>query len=173
MNETLGFILQEQAVESKPDIKFKNDKLIRFNTVLQEGDELNRNNRRYPTKILSEGLQDAYIKERIATDGWVGECGHPITTDPARLSNIDHTRISHLIKKCWMEGSKVMGLIETAVTPHGTDMMNLAVHNKMKLAFSMRGFSKVVENTANGSIVKGPLKIFTYDCEFCCYIKTF
>ena len=73
MNETLGFILQEQAVESKPDIKFKNDKLIRFNTVLQEGDELNRNNRRYPSKILSEGLQDAYIKERIATDGWVGK----------------------------------------------------------------------------------------------------
>jgi hypothetical protein len=62
-----------------------------------------------------------------------------------------------------MEGNKVMGLIETAVTPHGTDMMNLAVHNKMKLAFSMRGFSKVVENTSNGAIVKGPLKIFTYD----------
>ena len=91
------------------------------------------------------------------------ECGHPITADPSRLSQIDHTKISHLIKKCWMEGSKVMGLIETAVTPAGTDMKNLIQYNGMKAAFSMRGFSKLVENTSNGLIVKGPLKILTYD----------
>ena len=127
----VGYMLSEGATESKPEIKHINDKFIRFNAVLQEGDELNRNGRRYPTKILTEGLQDAYIKERIATDGWFGECGHPITADPRRLSHIDHTKLSHLIKKGWMEGSKVMGLIETAVTPAGTDMKNLIQYNGM------------------------------------------
>ena len=61
-----------------------------------------------------------------------------------------------------------MGLIETAVTPAGTDMKNLIQYNGMKAAFSMRGFSKLVENTSNGLIVKGPLKILTYDwVKFC------
>jgi len=90
---------------------------------------------------------------------------HPISKDIVRQSNIDQTRISHIMSKLWMEDLLVKATVESANTACGRDFRGL-IEQGSNVAFSMRGFSKAVQEN-NGVIdVLGPLKIICYDWIF-------
>jgi len=73
--KVLGYILNEHLQPTKPKILESNEMYVAFNATLQDGDTPNRNKRRYPTKVLQEGLTTPYLQERLKTKSFYGECG--------------------------------------------------------------------------------------------------
>jgi len=160
-----GYILNEHFDPITPKIIEKKQNSVVFNAIIQDADNPNRNKRRYASNVLAEGLATPYIAERIKTKSLLGEAGHPMTTDPSRQMIIDQLRVSHIICNPHIKDGKVKSVIETANTTAGRDMMGL-INQGVSVAFSMRGFSKIVKEDTNGSgvvDVLGPLFIVTYD----------
>jgi hypothetical protein len=137
---------------------------IRFKAVLQEADRPNRNKRIYSKEVLEQALADPYIQERIRTNSWYGEAGHPLDTSLARQTNIMHDNIAFLIKRFWWEGNLLMGECETANTARGKDMAGLIEQNS-KIAISCRAQGALSPQTdmSGYSKVAPNLKIITYD----------
>jgi len=73
--KTLGYIINEHLTPVVPRIIEKNDMFVAFNAIIQDADNPNRNKRRYPSKVLMEGLQTPYLQERLKTKSLYGECG--------------------------------------------------------------------------------------------------
>jgi hypothetical protein len=165
--QVLGYIVNEgahSAVFSEPKILFANDNIVRFEANLQKGgNEINRNNRNYPTALLLDGLNHDFVKERIRTRSWYCEAGHPNTKDLQRQMSIDHANIACLINSWSQEGDQFKGIIETAATTVGKDMRGLIVDNKSTVAFSMRGLVGFQKNSKGFIDAVAPIRIFCYD----------
>jgi len=164
MEKNNAFLISESTITSKPEIVGYNEATnsVTFKAVLQDADTPNRNRRSYQYKGLKNALNSDYIQERLERKAWYGECGHPLSNDVKRQLHIDQTRISHIIREVWFEGNVVKGLIETANTRSGRDMMGL-IRQGSEVAFSMRGLGSKTEQQGNILYVKDPIKIFTYD----------
>jgi len=87
---------------------------------------------------------------------------HPLSEDPKRQMFVDPLRTSHIITNIGVDGNKVKARIESANTRAGRDFKGLVLQGS-NVAFSMRGFSKVVEQNNDIMDVKGPLMIVCYD----------
>jgi len=164
MNNTKAFIIAESTTTSKHEIVGFNENTnsMTVKANLQDADTSNRNGRVYEYEALKEGLYSDYINERVKTKSWYGECGHPMSTEIKRQLHTDQTRISHIIKERWFDDKVVKGLIETANTRSGRDMMGL-IKQESEVAFSMRGLGSVTEKHGDLLHIKSPLKIYTYD----------
>lgn len=160
--KVLGYIINEQTKAIRPKILESNDLFLKFRADLQDGDEINRNRRLYGTPVLAEGIIAPHLKVLIETKNLFGECGHPLSMDINRQKTIDMLRASHLITKLYMDGNMVKSEIETANNTAGRDFRGL-IEQGCLAAFSMRGFSKVVEQKKDYADIKGPLHIVTYD----------
>lgn len=69
-------ICESTGVHEAPTIQGRsNNGNIIIHATLQDGDVLNRNKRIYPTEVLKNGLNSAYVKERLRTKSWYGEAG--------------------------------------------------------------------------------------------------
>ena len=136
---------------------------IKFVTVLQEANRMNRNKRIYPKDVLVEALKSAYVKERLNTHSFYGEAGHPLDTSLQRQCNIDQTRIAFLIHEMWWEGDLLMGKCETANTAVGKDMAGL-IEQGSDVAFSLRAQGAVTQDpVTRATVVKPGLQIITFD----------
>lgn len=140
--------------------------VIRMECILQDADSPNRNGRVYPKKVLENALNAQFIKEKIATNSWLGEMNHPPAgSNLQRQMNVDMRNVSHVIKKYWWDSKNpklLMGLIETASTAVGKDFAGLIRDNGMVCSFSMRGGGDVVKK-GGYSYVKDPMQLVTYD----------
>ena len=156
------YMIHEAAqVDSNPIITKRHKDYIEFTACLQEAEIRNRNRRKYPFKVLDEGIKAPYIKERLNTKSLYGECGHPLDQDPRRQMYIDQTRISHIIKEVWWDNNLLKGKIETANTSAGRDLRGLIEQGSIP-AFSLRAQGAVVRDS-EGWVVKGPIQILCWD----------
>lgn len=159
------FIIQESVSDNQLKYIEKTPLgTIRFKTVLQEADRPNRNKRVYSKEILEQALQDPYVQERLRTNSWYGEAGHPLDTSLTRQTNIMHDNIAFLIKRFWWEGNLLMGECETANTARGRDMAGLIEQNS-RIGISLRAQGSLMPQTDMSGIsrVAPNLKIITFD----------
>lgn len=171
MNEVKGYIICESPSffnqpeiikDIKPDSKNNGVNRVRIKTILQDADNLNRNKRIYPKSVLVNGLNSEYVKERLATKTWFGECGHPLKPDLQRQVYLDQTNISHIVTEVWWEGNILKGIVEAANTARGKDFDGL-VRQGSKVAFSLRAIGPITEKKGDAVIVKDPLTMLYYD----------
>jgi hypothetical protein len=163
--KVVAYIINESVgVEQTPVIVKSSSTIVRFRVpVLQEADVQNRNGRIYSWEVLTDGVNHSYLQERLRTGTLYSECGHPREQSIERQIHIDRDNVSCIIKDISMMKPYVVGnIVETASTAKGRDFRGLIVDNGCKVAFSMRGLGRVVEQ--NGSIhVQKPLRIVTWD----------
>jgi hypothetical protein len=158
-----NFLIQESAFSNTPVISKKNEHTVEFIAVLQEADRPNRNGRIYYKTVLEQALQSPYIQERLRTNSFFGEAGHPSDTSVQRQMTIDQRNIACLIKEFWWEGNLLKARIETANTVIGRDMKGL-IEQGSRVAFSLRAQGNVhFDQSINATIVEAPIQIATYD----------
>ena len=164
-SKLVGYILQDTAiVQAKPKIISQTDKTITFDTVLQVGDEPNRNKRVYGIDLLLAGLNSAFVRERLITSSWFGEAEHPQSDDPQRLVRLERTLLSHLVKNWRREGKQICGEVQTAATRVGQELKDMILENGLVTGFSMRGFGEThLDKNTGISYVKPPFRLFYYD----------
>jgi hypothetical protein len=161
--KTKNFLISESAFSANPVISKKNENTVEFIAVLQEADRPNRNGRIYPKTVLEQALQAPYVQERLKTNSFYSECGHPMDSSVQRQMTIDQTRIACLIKEFWWEGNLLKARIETANTAIGRDMKGL-IEQGSKVAFSLRAQGNVHHDPMlNATVVESPVQIATYD----------
>jgi hypothetical protein len=166
MSEKLvAYIINESRGPEQDAVIMKaTPSVVRFKVpVLQEEGIQNRNGRVYGWDVLSEGVNHPYLQERLRTGTLYAECGHPREQTVERQIHIDRDNITCIIKEIEMRRPIVVGaLVETCATRKGRDLRGLIVENGCKVAFSMRGLGRVVEQ--GGVIhVQRPLRIVTWD----------
>ena len=91
--DVIGCMLCEAAtaeVEFQIKSEDKNGYLI-AEGILQEGDEVNRNRRYYPTDELRRSIMSSRTQELVESGNLKGEAGHPTDTSLARQAKVDPT----------------------------------------------------------------------------------
>lgn len=157
------FMINESAVTAAPKVTLNNPNTIEFIAVLQEANKKNRNGRIYNKRVLEEALASPYVRERIQTNSFYGEAGHPMDPSMQRQMTVDNRNIAFLIKEFWWEGDLLKGRIETANTVIGRDMKGL-IEQGSKVAFSLRAHGKVEYDARQGAqVVTSPIKLVCYD----------
>jgi len=121
--------------------------------MLQCGDTLNGNMRKYPTQILEREVKtyQKLVKENRA----LGELDHPDD------SVINLKNASHMIVNIFMDGPKVMGKAKVLDTPSGKILRSL-VDSGVQLGISSRGLGSVNE-TKEGTIVEDDFQLICFD----------
>lgn len=161
----LAYIINEaRGPEQDPVIEKATPNVVTFRVpILQEEGVQNRNGRIYSWDVLTEGVRHPYLQERLSTGTLYCECGHPREQTIDRQIHIDRDNVTCIIKEIEMSKPFIVGKrVETASTRKGRDLRGLIVDNGCKVAFSMRGLGRVVEQ--GGSIhVQRPLRIVTWD----------
>lgn len=97
----------------------------------------NRNGRIYPRELWENVINSDYVREMINSHGLVGELDHP----EERLE-ISLQEVSHVINDMWIEGDKVMGIIDILPTPNGK-IINELLDYGTDIGISSRGAGSV------------------------------
>jgi len=107
-----------------------------------QGDQLNANQRIYPTHEIKTAVQT--LSKQI-TGGYsvLGEMDHP---DDLKI-NLD--RVTHMITEMWMEGADGYGKLKILPTPMGL-IIKIMLENQVMLGVSSRGSGNV--NDATGHV---------------------
>ena len=142
---------------NKPNICF-----VRFDTVLQSLDCVNRNRRQYNGDALVKGLSDPNLAELMANNKWKGERDHPITKDIQRIASVLSKQCSHRIKKWWRDGNLIKGTIETLDDGMWGTALTKNIIQGENPSFSLRALASL-EKKGNISYVNRPPKVITYD----------
>lgn len=161
---TAYIINESKGPETTPDILESNKQVCKFRVnTMQEGDIVNRNSRIYPYVLLEEGVQkDHFINERLSTGTLYCEIGHPKEKSIPRQLEIMRDNSACRINSFFFKKPVIGAILETLATDKGRDLMGLITVNRCKVAFSMRGLGKVVEQ--NGKfMVQKPFRIITWD----------
>lgn len=121
--------------------------------ILQKGNTLNRNGRKYPIDILRREV-DKYnqlVQERRA----LGELDHPDSA-VVSLSNV-----SHLVTKMWWEGETLHGEVEIIDTPSG-DILKGLLRSGVMLGISSRGVGSV-KSQSGADVVQEDFELIAFD----------
>jgi hypothetical protein len=158
-----NFLIQESAMSVMPQISKRNENTVEFIAVLQEANRANRNGRIYRKEVLEQALAAPYVQERLRTNSFFSEAGHPMDTSVQRQMTIDQRNIACLIKEFWWEGDLLKAKVETANTAIGRDMKGL-IEQGSRVAFSLRAQGNVHHDPMlNATVVESPIQIATYD----------
>lgn len=157
--------LETPSMVSKPtNIKENTRKnWIRMECILQTANDINKNKRRYPKKILEDGIKS--VEKRIKEGSLLGELDHPVDTKAGRQVVVLFKEAAHRILDVYWDGNKLCGLIETLNTPNGNILKNIALQG-VPVGWSFRGMGDVSQMNENGQNVlevKGPLFVITWD----------
>lgn len=161
-NNLVGTIICE---ETRANVEFtvkevnKNGFII-AEGILQEGDELNRNRRYYPTDELEKGINSPRTKELVETGNFKGEAGHPSDATLARQSKIDPTLEQVWYTKLWMDGNFVKAHFRGTNNDLGRSF-NDDLRDGQKPSFSLRAVGSLANE--NGRMTVKGMQIITYD----------
>lgn len=135
-----------------------------FRCPIQSVDEINQNNRLYPSDVLSEGMGscDSRMKRRA----FYSELDHPLPTanneiDGIRQTTVSLKEVSHIIRDYEIRNKNLYGEMETTSTPNGGILLGL-LKDRTGVGFSMRGLAEL-ERLQDHSVVKSPLTIIAFD----------
>jgi len=138
----------------------------RIRTVLQTLNEVNKNNRIYPARILERAVRE--ITPIIKTRSLLGELDHPIVTgndqaDAYRHFVVLYEKASHIIEDITVEGNTIYGVVETSLTDPGFKMAGL-IMDKVPVGFSLRAIGESTRRPDGVTEITSPFNIVTYDC---------
>lgn len=137
---------------------------VRFETILQSLDCVNRNKRYYKKEAMIESLSDPRITELIRNNKFKGEAGHPVGQPLARIGAVQPTNTCHRITKWWIDGNLIRGIVETLDDGEGCPGTKLtrAILQDENPSFSYRGMAPIVKK-GNISYVNSRPTTITYD----------
>ena len=115
-----------------------NGNLIIENVILATAEVKNGNGRFYKREIWEREL-DKYNSEKVAIGNALNELDHP----DSNIINLKN--VSHVVRKTWWDGDKIMGNIEVLPTPSGNIMKTL-IENKVTIGLSTRGMGSLKQN---------------------------
>lgn len=166
--ETIAMLVMESVGEPMKVTNLERVKenglfYLRFNTVLQSLNTLNRNRRIYTNGCIEPALQAPHIQELKMKKTWFGEAGHPMSENTSRILTIDPKLVSHKIVDTVVRGDIVSGTIETLDDDaYGTQMTKLILQG-MEPAFSLRAMASLVKKNDGTSLANSRAHIVTYD----------
>lgn len=142
---------------------------IRGSSLLQTINEVNSNRRIYSMAIGERFVETA--NEKIDKNRMLGEMDHPTITnikDPAQLKRqmvVLYEKVCQKFTKMWIEGTNILGLVETTSNQHGIDMARMANIDGIPIGFSCRALGKVKPSNRGKNIVEvtEPAIFVTYD----------
>lgn len=166
-NAPFGFILMEndnsiQEVNNLDVCKDNNLFFVRFDTILQSLDCINRNRRYYKGDAIWASLTTPEVFELIKNNKLQSECGHPVDGSPARIATVDSKYTCNLIKKMWRDGNLIRGSIETLDDGMYGTKLTKGILQGINPSYSYRGFA-VIDKRGNVSYVNKPPRFITYD----------
>lgn len=160
-------IMESEGPWIKPTVKQvverANSFYCTFNTVLQTFNVFNRNNRNYLAEAMIPALNAPHLVELRAKKSWVGENGHPKTTDPLTVLSIDPCQICHKIDSIDVKGNTLYGQITTLDDDMWGRQMTKHILQGMEVAFSLRALASITKIDSRRGIVKTQPHIVTYD----------
>ena len=164
MSENInGFILCE---ETSSNVEFKvkgvdnKNGFIIAEGILQEGNEVNRNKRSYPTAELAKAINSPRTRELVESGNLKGEAGHPTDSSIVRQTKIDPTLEQVWYTKLWMDGDYVMGHFTGTSNELGRSF-NEDLRRGQKPSFSLRAVGSLVNE--NGKMTVRNMQMITYD----------
>lgn len=137
---------------------------VRFETILQSLDRINRNRRLYHADAMIESLSDPKIAELIRNNKFKGEAGHPVGQPLQRIAVVQPTNTCHRITKWWVEGDLIRGVVETLDDGPGCPGYKLtrAILQDENPSFSYRGLAAIVKKNNISEITTKPTTV-AYD----------
>lgn len=137
---------------------------VRFDTILQSLDCINRNRRYYKSSAIIESLSDDRITELIKNNKFKGEAGHPIGQPLARISVVQPGNTCHRIIKWWVDGNLIRGTVETLDDGEGCvgTKLTRAILQNENPSFSYRGLAPLVKRGNITRVERKPVTI-SYD----------
>ena len=164
MSENInGFILCE---ETSSNVEFKvkgvdnKNGFIIAEGILQEGNEVNRNKRSYPTAELAKAINSPRTRELVESGNLKGEAGHPTDSSIVRQTKIDPTLEQVWYTKLWMDGDYVMGHFTGTSNELGRSF-NEDLRRGQQPSFSLRAVGSLVNE--NGKMTVRNMQMITYD----------
>lgn len=162
MEDIIGCIICEETrnnIEFKINNENKNGFVI-AEGIIQEGNEINRNRRFYPTEELSLGINNARQQELVSSGNFKGEAGHPTDTSLGRQQKVDPTLEQVWYTKLWMDGDYVMAHFRGTNNELGKSF-NADLKDGQRPSFSLRALGSLVNE--NGRMTVRNMQIVTYD----------
>ncbi len=156
-------IIEQSLFSEAKMIKETPSKAI-FRCPIQSVDEVNQNNRMYPSGVLKEGMESC--DGRIGRRSFYSELDHPLPTGNEQIDGIRQTtvsleKVSHIIRDYEFKGSHLIGEMETTSTPNGGILLGL-LKDRTGVGFSMRGLAEL-DRLQDHNVVKSPLTIISFD----------
>lgn len=137
---------------------------VRFDTILQSLDCVNRNRRYYKKDAMIESLSDPKITELIRNNKFKGEAGHPVGQPLARIGTVQPGNTCHRVIKWWIDGNLIRGTVETLDDGEGCPGTKLtrAILQNENPSFSYRGMAPITKK-GNISYVNSKPTTIAYD----------
>ena len=160
--EQVGCILCEETAASV-EFKIKGEDKLGFVTaegVVQQGNEVNRNRRFYPTEELARNLISPRTKELVESGNFKGEAGHPTDTSLARQTKVDPRYEQVWYKKLWMEGDYVKAWFAGTSNELGKSF-NDDLKRGQRPSFSLRAVGALTNE--NGRMTVRNMQMIAYD----------
>lgn len=161
-SEYVGAIITE-ATKSNVEFKIQSENKNGFviaEGIIQEGDEVNRNRRFYPSSELEIAINAPRQQELVSTGNFKGEAGHPLDQSLQRQSKIDPTNEQVWYTKLWMEGPFVKAHFRGTNNELGRSF-NADLKDGQRPSFSLRALGSLVNE--NGRMTVRNMQIVTYD----------
>lgn len=157
-------LIIEQSIFSEAQIVKSSPSKAIFRCPIQTIDEINQNNRLYPSGVLKEGM--GQCGSRMKRRAFYSELDHPLPSgndqiDGIRQTTVSLEKVSHIIRDYDFKGNQLVGEMETTSTPNGGILFGL-LKDKTGVGFSMRGLAEL-ERLQDHNVVKSPLTIIAFD----------
>lgn len=152
LESPVGYIIMENdnsfSEVKDLEVKTKNSlTYVRFETVLQSLEVVNRNRRWYSAEAMIESLSDPRITELIRNNKFKGEAGHPVGQPIQRIATVQPTCTCHRVTKWWVMDYLIRGIVETLDDGPGCPGYKLtrAILQDENPSFSYRGLAPIVK----------------------------
>ena len=160
----MAALIIEQSIFSEATIVKQTPSKAIFRCPIQTVDEVNQNNRLYPSSVLSEGMGNC--ESRMKRRAFYSELDHPIPSgndqvDGIRQTTVSLKEVSHIIRAYEFRNNMLFGEMETTSTPNGAILLGL-LNDKTGVGFSMRGLAEL-DRREDYNEVKSPLTIIAFD----------
>jgi hypothetical protein len=160
----MAALIIEQSIFSEATIVKQTPSKAIFRCPIQTVDEVNQNNRLYPSSVLSEGMGNC--ESRMKRRAFYSELDHPIPSgndqvDGIRQTTVSLKEVSHIIRSYDFKNNMLFGEMETTSTPNGSILLGL-LNDKTGVGFSMRGLAEL-DRREDYNEVKSPLTIIAFD----------
>jgi len=141
----------------------------KFKTVLQTIDEVNKNGRIYPMNVARSITNK--LKPMAENRSLYAEIDHPFIAgaEPKvavrRASMVELKNCGALISKVYVEGNKIMGILESLSGFKGPDFRDLVMVDKANIGFSLRMLGRIQKHPTMENVImpSEPMRPITYD----------